>query len=79
MMILSAARNEEALCREVGGHIFFPAHGDYVTARLAKSICASCPIKIDCLREALADPNLDGIWGGTSRRERNRLRDKAVS
>jgi len=72
-VFMSAARNEDALCKEIGGHIFFPDHGDYVTARLAKSICSNCTIKLECLREALTDPNLDGIWGGTSRRDRARL------
>lgn len=36
--------------------------------------CAGCPVATDCLTYALADPELLGIWGGTTTQERNRIR-----
>lgn len=41
----------------------------------AKEFCAGCPVKDACLSEALADPKLTGIWGGTTDRERTRMRN----
>jgi WhiB family redox-sensing transcriptional regulator len=37
--------------------------------RLAKLVCAICPLKELCLQKAI-DEELDGIWGGTTARER---------
>ena len=39
----------------------------------AKQICATCEIKIECLSYALYH-EMFGIWGGTSERERHRMR-----
>jgi WhiB family redox-sensing transcriptional regulator len=36
---------------------------------LAKLVCAVCPLKELCLQKAI-DEDLDGIWGGTTTRER---------
>lgn len=41
----------------------------------AKSVCVTCPVRVDCLGEALRVPDIVGIWGGTTSRERVRLRD----
>ena len=43
----------------------------------AKGLCASCPVRSECLEFALMAfvPTDDhGIWGGTTRDERKRLR-----
>ena len=36
----------------------------------AKAICATCPVKSDCLEAALREPMTTGIWGGTTTNER---------
>ena len=41
----------------------------------AKAICATCPVREECLQWALPVPSLDGIWGGTTPLERRRLRN----
>lgn len=52
--------------------IWFPSDGDGV--RKAQRICATCPVKTQCLEYALEN-NIDhGIWGGKSERERRRIR-----
>jgi WhiB family redox-sensing transcriptional regulator len=38
--------------------------------RLAKAVCAHCPVMIECARYALARPEVYGVWGGMSPRER---------
>jgi hypothetical protein len=38
----------------------------------AKAVCATCPVRRDCLLEALATGNSFGVWGGLSSAERAR-------
>lgn len=62
------------LCRGYDPEFFFP-HDAHGTA-LAQRVCDECPVKEPCLAYALRN-NLDhGVWGGTSERERKRLRGK---
>lgn len=61
----------DALCAEVGGDFWHPEKGG--STKAAKAICADCPVIAGCLEYALAN-NVDGIWGGTSERERRALR-----
>ena len=42
--------------------------------RAAKAVCATCLVRAECLVTALADPNLVGIWGGATTKERQTLR-----
>lgn len=37
----------------------------------ARAICAECPVSEDCLAHAIANGELDGIWGGRLPEERN--------
>lgn len=40
----------------------------------AKRICHTCPVKPQCLDDALdAGTDLDGVWGGTDRADRRRI------
>ena len=68
-----------ASCAQVGGDLWFPEKGG--TTLYAKRICAACPVRRQCLDEALALPNAedqDGIRGGLSVRERRALRKAAA-
>ena len=65
----------EALCAQIGGDLWFPDQGGPVQA--AKNICATCPVRAECLEFALAAvENPVGVWGGTSPNERRRLRQE---
>jgi len=65
-----------ARCKNTPPELWFPARGD--DTGLAKQICARCPVIDDCLAYALAaGQQLQGIWGGTSARERRTLRSSA--
>jgi WhiB family redox-sensing transcriptional regulator len=62
-------------CTSVDPEIFFPE--DYDDKRItaeAKTICQSCPLTLECLKYAVSDASLDGIWGGTTPRERKNMR-----
>jgi hypothetical protein len=50
--------------------LFFPTRGE--STREAKEICAECPAQEACLDHGMAAKH--GIWGGSSERERRRLR-----
>lgn len=39
----------------------------------ARAICEGCQVREECLQAALADPNLYGVWGGTTKSERRRM------
>lgn len=42
-----------------------------------RTICRLCPVKVECLEEALTYENradLAGIWGGTDEKERKAIR-----
>lgn len=53
-------------------NLFFPSRGDSCVA--AKEVCAGCPVRQECLEFALAEREVYGVWGGTSERERRRMR-----
>ena len=44
----------------------------------AKRLCAHCPVRSACLSYALAHPELDGVWAGTSLAFRDELRRRRV-
>lgn len=65
---------ERAECRGWPTNIFFPERNDAGGVPLARRICATCPVRTECLRWALDNDEQFGIWGGTSQRERRRIR-----
>lgn len=66
---------QNALCAQTDPEAFFPEKGG--STREAKSVCASCEVRAECLEYALANDERFGIWGGLSERERRRLRRAA--
>lgn len=64
----------DALCAQVDPSLFFPEQGD--NGYEARKVCGLCPVRAECLAEALPRPHLIGIWGGTSHSERQRMRLK---
>ncbi len=57
-----------ALCAQTDPEVFFPTKGQPTQA--AKAVCAACPVRPQCLEDALADDVRFGVWGGLSTRER---------
>lgn len=50
---------------------------NYAEYAYAKRMCRTCPVATECLAWALAVPELNGCWGGTTPRDRESLRRKA--
>lgn len=66
-----------ALCAVTGdSELFFPGHGNRAAAERAKRICMGCPARLPCLDWGL-DHERDGVWGGTTPRERAKMRRQA--
>jgi len=64
-----------AACLGIPTERFFLSKGE--SSREAKEICGKCPVKAECLDEAVhINPIYDtyGIYGGMSSRERNKIR-----
>jgi WhiB family redox-sensing transcriptional regulator len=40
----------------------------------AKQVCANCPYRVACLTYAMENPDLQGIWGGLTEKDRNAVR-----
>ena len=57
---------------EVDPEIFFPERGG--SSKAARAVCERCDVREKCLEYALNNKEQFGIWGGTSERERRRLR-----
>ena len=66
---------DDALCAQVGLDEFFPEKG--ANPAQAISVCKACDVREKCLEYALRIGPVAGIWGGTTERERRRLRRAA--
>jgi WhiB family transcriptional regulator, redox-sensing transcriptional regulator len=62
---------ESARCGQYDPEIFFDP--TVRSERRAKSICAQCPVRVDCLAYALSVRTEFGVWGGLNGRERSSL------
>jgi WhiB family redox-sensing transcriptional regulator len=71
---MTSFMNGTQRCAEVDPEIFFSEESGmrtlYRYELQAKAICRKCELKTPCFEYALADPELDGIWGGSLPRER---------
>ena len=71
----------KAACRGEDPETFFPEiyyRSDFERFKelrdKALGFCARCPVRETCLLEALRNNERHGIWGGTLRHERDRMR-----
>ena len=67
----------EAACLYHDAELFFPV-GTNAAAVLqadeAKTVCAGCDVRTECLDSALERGIVEGIWGGTTEEERKRMK-----
>src|SRR4051812_7271740 len=66
-----------ARCRDEDPETFFPlGEGETAYGQIdhAKSICALCAVRTQCLHLALSSDSQHGVWGGLSAKERRFLR-----
>ena len=66
----------DALCAQTDPEAFFPEKGG--ATKPAKKLCDACPVRAQCLAYALKNGETEGIWGGTSPKERRAMRSDAA-
>jgi WhiB family redox-sensing transcriptional regulator len=72
--------NPDKGCNFAPAEMFFPnASGSKREEQIAdaKGVCFGCPVMAECLDFAL-EHGEEGIWGGTTKEERDELRKVAV-
>lgn len=58
-------------CKGLEPTIFYPASDE--EALEAKAVCAECPVREACLEHAIGNREHNGVWGGATERERQRI------
>jgi WhiB family redox-sensing transcriptional regulator len=80
---VSLTWQDSGACRDGAATDFYPPihterkHERLARERRAKSICAACPVRTQCLQHALHVDERYGIWGGLNQDERRLLRASA--
>jgi WhiB family redox-sensing transcriptional regulator len=70
------AWRQHAECRGMDPEFFYPERGEDVDA--IKAVCATCPVRAQCLEYAITHREMHGIWGGLSERQRRRIRSHRI-
>lgn len=66
---------DDAACNDADPELFFS--GDEADQKVALQLCDGCPVREPCLRFALLDGQMHGVWGGTLEpRRRQMIRDR---
>lgn len=70
---------DRAACLDTDPELWFPADEERANRRIprvakAKAVCATCPVRPDCLRWALDNDIREGLWGGLDEDERPHTR-----
>lgn len=74
---------DQASCRGAAGRDFYPPFGGerqrerVAREQRAKSVCASCAVRTQCLEQAVASGERYGVWGGLTFDERATFRRTA--
>lgn len=63
---------DRAKCKGMDPNVFHPQRGEPTLP--ATKVCYNCPVRLDCLEDAIANGHKHGIWGGCSERTRRRIR-----
>ena len=66
--------HSEAACRGVGADVFYGGRAEEIER--AKAICSTCPVCAECAEAGRAEG--DGIWGGTTARDRRLIRSRSA-
>lgn len=69
---------DKAVCKGIDPNVFIPNEGRGLNGRTtytrARAFCAVCPVRIECLMYALTANIEFGMYGGTTPRERRRMK-----
>lgn len=66
--------HQQASCRGLDPGLFYPDRGENFQLH---DLCDACPVRVDCLADAIATHEHDGWWGGLDDRDRGRVKRAA--
>jgi WhiB family redox-sensing transcriptional regulator len=77
MADISRDWHHHAACLGLDPEFMFPGRGDTQGLHDAIAVCTGCPVRTECLDDALSHGVswARGVRGGTSERERRRIRE----
>lgn len=69
---------EHAACREADPLLFFHPQNERGSSRVrrdraAKTVCAACPVRLECADYAVRAREPYGVWGGLSEEDREAI------
>lgn len=67
------AWTEQAACKGKT-NLFFVNRGDTTSMKLAKAICQTCPVIVECRQHVTYNPERFGIWAGMTEKDRRAYR-----
>ncbi len=65
------AWSDDAACKAADVRIFFSS--DDTEQRQALELCAACPVREKCLRYAVQNGEMYGVWGGLTESDRRSM------
>lgn len=68
---------QDAACRGQGVRTWFSGTPD--NPERARAVCGGCAVREECYAYAMADPDLVGMWAGSTEKERKELRRSRVA
>lgn len=71
---LDTSWQEQAICLSTEPNFFFQKYPEE-----AIEFCQDCPVKQECLDYAVMNSIEHGVWGGTSERERRRIKRELIT
>ena len=71
---------DQALCKtHPKKEWWFPDQSNHLLGEYAKKVCAECSVEEQCLEYALENDEQHGIWGGTTPKQRVRIKKRRAS
>jgi WhiB family transcriptional regulator, redox-sensing transcriptional regulator len=80
--MISEDWRDGAACLDADPELFFPIGSAGPALRQvdkAKRVCLACPVRTPCLKWALGQGMISGIWGGTTEDERRAIRQARLA
>jgi WhiB family redox-sensing transcriptional regulator len=66
---------DRALCSGADPGWFFPGESEPNAYEMARQYCQRCPVRIECLKDAVEYGSGFGMWGGSTARDRQLATD----